>query len=155
MEKISRWRALLPLAVSAILLLLPCTGWAAGKSGNFAAFDRDRDGRVALSEFLASGSERFQRFDLDRDGSLSPLDLEKAGGFSVLLISSQTRQKFLDRYQAMDTNGDGEVESSEFLSFRRERFEAMDIDGDGWVSEPEYQSFRSARKGAGPSDLRQ
>ena len=50
------------------------------------------------------------------------------------------------RFEAVDTNKDGFVDESEFLTRSKAAFKRSDTDGDGKLSEEERKAAREARK---------
>lgn len=49
-------------------------------------------------------------------------------------------------FEKHDTNGDGVISKSEFLSHAEERFSNMDTDGNGEISKDEVQAKRAEMK---------
>lgn len=52
-----------------------------------------------------------------------------------------------ERMKEVDTNGDGKISRSEFVSKAEERFSKMDKDGDGYLTKEEMKAMRGKRKG--------
>merc|ERR1719357_2141894 len=145
----------------------------------FALGDIDQDGEISLSEFVRlmcpaaeSGLNRFRnsfrniqeligafkRFDENCDGSLSPQELV-AGAKSVGLNLTSSEVKAI--FTLADTNNDGEVNYTEFVSALypvaadgiaklrnslkdigcvRQAFKKFDADGDGEISIQELKN---------------
>jgi Ca2+-binding EF-hand superfamily protein len=49
---------------------------------------------------------------------------------------------------AMDTNGDGKIEKTEFLAKSEERFKRMDANGDGAISAEEMKTMHGKMQGS-------
>merc|ERR1711884_540993 len=149
----------------------------------FALGDIDQDGEISLSEFVRlmcpaaeSGLNKFRncfrniqeligafkRFDENCDGSLSPQELV-AGARSVGLNLTASEVKAI--FTLADTNNDGEVNYTEFISALypvasdglaklrnalkdmsciRQAFKRFDADGDGEISIQELKSGSSS-----------
>merc|ERR1719336_448635 len=149
----------------------------------FALGDIDQDNEISLSEFVRlmcpaaeSGLNKFRncfrniqeligafkRFDENCDGSLSPQELV-AGAKSVGLNLTASEVKAI--FTLADTNNDGEVDYTEFISAlypvasdglaklrnalkditcMRQAFKRFDADGDGEISVQELKSGASS-----------
>lgn len=62
------------------------------------------------------------------------------------------RQKMKERFQAIDLDGDGEINKAEFLAMSEKRFEKMDKDGNGQLSKKELRQMRKKSKGKKPME---
>lgn len=92
--------------------------------------DADDDGRITAEEAAKFRTEQIETYDADGDGSLS-LDEFAA------LHAAKTRPMVVDRFQALDDDGDGKVTDTEIASRVDRMLRFMDRDGDrrgrmGW-----------------------
>jgi len=72
-----------------------------------AAFDANGDGALTPNEMKAGLQARLEKYDTDGNANLS-LDEYAA------LFADETRNRMVDRFQALDDNGDGQVTADEF-----------------------------------------
>lgn len=77
--------------------------------GDMSAFDADGNGAVSRQEALAGLAAKLSEYDADGDGSLSIAEYE-------LLHSAAIREQMVDRFQALDNDGDGMVTSEEMAA---------------------------------------
>ena len=119
-------------------------GPAGGMAGDrgavmFERFDADDDGRRARAEIDAALDERRTRFDADGDGALDLEEFEPAW-------LEMVRPRLVDRFQALDADGDGVVTAAEV----GERVDRMmwraDVNGDGAIG-PDDRQARMDRMG--------
>ena len=104
----------------------PFTDWT--ESG-FRALDHDRNGRVTRDEWHFD-LESFRRADHNRDGWLSRVEF--LGG------DASADDDRSDRFEFLDTNGDGRVSRAEWHG-TTDRFAALDDNRDGVLSRAEVR----------------
>lgn len=78
-------------------------------SGVMQAFDTDGDGTVTPEEVRSGLENRLAEFDADNSGTLSIDEFEA-------LHSAMVRETMVDRFQAFDNDGDGEVTPEEITA---------------------------------------
>jgi Ca2+-binding EF-hand superfamily protein len=82
---------------------------------NLHTFDTDDDGSVSAEELRNGLLAELKKYDTDGDGTLSIGEFE-------LLHSAHNRNKMVDRFQALDEDGDGKVTKDE-ISARADKME--------------------------------
>jgi Ca2+-binding EF-hand superfamily protein len=120
------------------------TQQAAMTSTRFAALDADNNLQISRSEFAASGDKQYAGFlkmpvpqDTSREGRTAEgaARFDRRPGGPLGMPTSHTREGFLQLY---DSDGDGEVERTEYDQARAAQFARTDTDGDGELSADEY-----------------
>jgi len=92
--------------------------------------DSDGDGKIARKEWMGP-PQAFGEIDTDSDDYLTPEELET--WFAKRKSQGPNPQKVLNR---MDSDGDGQISSSEFIG-RRRPFSFFDRNGDGFATREE------------------
>ena len=96
--------------------------------------DANNDGAISFDEFRVPGGRDApeMRMDANGDGKITRDEVSQ--------IATQRTEEALNRFDALDANGNGVVTQGER---RRAAFNRMDGDGDGQITKSE---FREARK---------
>lgn len=108
--------------------------------------DRDGDGALSMSEYLAARkgatAARFRRLDGNRDGKITALELaEKWTAFKTAgKGSGQRRDK---RFKHMDSNSDGSVSRAEYGTALNGLFDRLDRNKDGVLSDVDRRRGKS------------
>jgi Ca2+-binding EF-hand superfamily protein len=99
----------------------------------FESFDVNDDGILTQTEIEEVRQSRLTEFDANGDGSLS---LEE---YQALWMEAM-RERMVDRFQAHDDDGDGQVTVEEFGEPFNRIISRLDDDGDGQVTQEEIRS---------------
>ncbi|MEO1199816.1 MAG: hypothetical protein AAFX39_11385 [Pseudomonadota bacterium] len=131
------------------------------------AADADGDGAVTDAEIDALRAEAFTSMDLDGDGILSDDEIEAARQAAIEamrnvmalapVVGPEFMMNFLSERPDPDTNGDGQIDESEFVEARGRGFTRIDENGDGDVSAEEIERVRDHmrdRRGPHRGDMR-
>lgn len=105
--------------------------------------DTDKNGKITQAEFRAAAASRFARADTDRDGTIEAGERQgkwgkrggRGGGARMLA--------------RLDTDRDGAISLAEFVAGAQQRFQKMDSNGDGRIDAAEMQARRGGRGGPG------
>jgi Ca2+-binding EF-hand superfamily protein len=84
-------------------------GMMGGGMGANMAFDTDGNGKVSPKEMRTGLMKEMKANDTDGNGTLSIEEFE-------VLHSARIRNKMVDRFQALDENGDGKVTEAEMTA---------------------------------------
>jgi Ca2+-binding EF-hand superfamily protein len=111
----------------------------------FNEFDSDKDGKISLDEFMASGPNRseegFKVIDTDGDGFVSQEEFEEA--IMKKKWQKHRKSKLLEEFNEFDSDKDGKISLDEFMASgpnrSEEGFKVVDTDGDGFVSQEEFK----------------
>lgn len=95
-------------------------------------FDSNDDGKVTQDEIDNARNERFARFDTDQNGSL---DLQE---YQALWLDAM-RERMVDRFQALDNDGDALVTNEEFLARFSKLISRLDRNDDGEITRDEMR----------------
>lgn len=106
-------------------------------SALLAYADRNRDGSVSRSEFIATRAGQFDRIDTNGDGGLSAAEL------AALAPGQAERMAIRLGFGQFDTNRDGRLSRSEFDAGPTLAFDRVDADRDGVASAREIEAFRA------------
>lgn len=95
--------------------------------------DANNDGAISFDEFrMPEGRDAPEmRMDANGDGEITRDEVSQ--------IATQRTEKALDRFDALDADGDGVVTQGER---RRAAFNRMDGDGDGQITKSEFKQAR-------------
>ena len=124
-------------------------GWKGGHKGRhgghhggpqrmirmFEAYDADKDGKLTQAEIDEGRAAQVTRFDADGDGALSLQEYEG-------LWLEAMRARMVDRFQALDEDGDGVVTQSEFAEPFARLVTFMDRNDDGALSRADMKRWR-------------
>jgi Ca2+-binding EF-hand superfamily protein len=106
----------------------------------FLDLDANRDGAIEREEVPESARPAFDRLlkrgDDNRNGKLEAAEY-KAVLVELRTVKEQANQKAVERFKAMDKDGDGKVSREEFTG-PKPRFDVLDRNGDGYVTEAEF-----------------
>jgi Ca2+-binding EF-hand superfamily protein len=105
----------------------------------FIELDANRDNAIERDEVPASARASFDRL-LKRGDDNHNGKLEAEEYRSILAdlrtIAEQTKKQTVERFKAMDKDGDGKVSREEFTG-PKPRFDVLDRDGDGFLTQQE------------------
>jgi len=110
--------------------------------GMHSLIDQNGDGVVQPDEAAARFEQRFNIYDANGDGAVVK---DEFMSHQMHMGANGRMPKYSKkeaRFAGMDTNKNGKVSKSEFLSAGEKRYKAADRDGDGKVSVWEYRSTR-------------
>ncbi len=91
----------------------------------FKAMDKDEDGKISKEEFEGP-APLFGRLDADNDGFITR---EEGARFA---LANRPEAAGMDRFKAMDKDGDGKVSKEEFPG-RAPLFDRLDTNKDGFI----------------------
>ncbi|MGE4221407.1 MAG: EF-hand domain-containing protein [Alphaproteobacteria bacterium] len=133
----------LPMAGLA-LALMACAGAAQAQTAAQSEVDPDGDGFISQAEAQIGFDQRFQLLDRDRDGRISRTEFmaprsanEHAGDPAVAMRAQQ--------FGALDTDRDGFIGRTEAQRSFEQRFSAMDRDHDGRIPLREFEGGSAPR----------
>jgi len=106
----------------------------------FESHDLDGNGEVTQTEINQVHMDRLKAADANQDGQL---DLEE---FQTHWLQSK-RNRMVDRFQAFDEDGNGQITEDEFASPMGRMIERHDLDGDGKVT---MKELKKHARGWGP-----
>ena len=104
----------------------------------FETFDTNKDDKVTSAEVETFRKDRLARFDTDKNGKLSLTEYQA-------LWADAMRQRMVDRFQALDDDGDASVSPREFGAPLSRVIERLDRNGDGQVTRDELRRRRGPR----------
>jgi hypothetical protein len=116
----------------------------------FLELDANRDGAIEREEVPESARPAFDRLlkrgDDNRNGKL---EAEEYKGVLLELrtFKEQAKKKAVERFKAMDKDGDGKVSREEFTG-PTPRFDQLDRDGDRFVTQQEFFDGAPAKAAA-------
>jgi Ca2+-binding EF-hand superfamily protein len=142
MKKMLRYALALVFGMSLVGIALP---QAAKKQAEafrelFLELDANRDGAIEREEVPESARPAFDRLlkrgDDNRNGKLEAEEY-KAVLVELRTFNEQAKKKAIERFKAMDKDGDGKVSRAEFTG-PRPRFDLLDRDADGFLTQQEF-----------------
>ena len=98
------------------------------------------DGTVSRADAQAKAAAEFDRLDTNRDGALS------SGELAAMFPEGPMRAMSGMMARMADTNGDGKIDRSEFVTAAMRRFDRADANGDGQLTKAERDAERDARR---------
>lgn len=100
----------------------------------FQQIDTDGDDAISGSELDDMRTRRFVQIDLDRDRTLTPTE------FMQDLSNSETKliERREKRFALMDSDGNGQVDVIEYISFGSSVMKLLDTDSDGFIRRAEF-----------------
>lgn len=129
------------LAGAAVMTAAASAHGGKGERGDhFARFDKDGDGKVAVSEIDARHKDFIARADADADGFITRDEMKA--------MHEARREERMARHFP-DANNDGKVTRREFEDAARDRFAELDKNGDGLITKEEMADRRGAWKKGG------
>ena len=102
------------VCVSASLFSCMAIAQMRASADYLARMDRDRDGRVSLSEYQDWLCYAFDAMDRDHDGVLSPAELPGGRGHPV--TRDAHRARLAAAFRRQDRNGDGFLDARELAA---------------------------------------
>lgn len=124
------------LGSTALVSASMADGWGRGHHGGHGggygmrmmeAFDANQDGQVTQVEIDEVRSGRFAEFDQNNDGNLN---LEE---YQALWLDAM-RERMVDRFQALDDDGDAMVTIEEFVEPYGRMVQRLDRNEDGAIT---------------------
>ena len=99
--------------------------------------DANNDGAISFDEFRVPGGRDApeMRMDANGDGEITRDEVSQ--------MATQRTEEALDRFDALDADGNGVVTRGEH---RRAAFNRMDGDGDGQITKSEFREARKDRR---------
>jgi Ca2+-binding EF-hand superfamily protein len=98
----------------------------------FDDFDTNNDGKLTQAEIDQTRHDRFVQFDTDQDGKLSLQE------YQALWLDAM-RRHMVDRFQALDDDGDAAVTTEEFTAPFGRVVNHMDRNNDGEITRDELR----------------
>lgn len=95
-------------------------------------FDANNDGKLTQAEVDQTRRDRFVQFDTDQDGKLSLQE------YQALWLDAM-RRHMVDRFQALDDDGDAAVTAEEFVAPFDKLVNRMDRNDDGEITRDELR----------------
>jgi Ca2+-binding EF-hand superfamily protein len=95
-------------------------------------FDANNDGKLTQAEVDQTRRDRFVQFDTDQDGKLNLQE------YQALWLDAM-RRHMVDRFQALDDDGDAAVTTEEFAAPFGKLVNHMDRNNDGEITRDELR----------------
>jgi hypothetical protein len=107
-------------------------GWQRRGEHLLESFDSNNDGKLSQAEIDQTRRDRFTQFDADKDGKLSLQE------YQALWLDAM-RRHMIDRFQALDDDGDAAVTTEEFMAPFGKVVRRLDRNDDGELTRDELQ----------------
>ena len=102
-----------------------------------AMLDADGDGNITSAEIQAHRSAAFPSIDANSDGVLTA---EEMTGHHEAKRAQQKANRQNRHFTRLDSDGDGVVNETEFMSARMPMFDRLDSNSDGVISAEEIEN---------------
>lgn len=96
--------------------------------------DTDGSGTVSRAEFAAASMAMFAQSDADRDGFVSRNEFLEIGRPSSVPEPEARYRRRVERFDGMDTDGDGRLSAAELEAIQAARFSTADTNADGQLT---------------------
>lgn len=149
MSNIKRWSIgiIIGLSIVGVALAQAAKKQAEAFRELFLDLDTNRDGAIERDEVPPSARASFDRLLKHGDDNHNgKLEVEEYRAILVDLrdFSEQAKKKAIERFKAMDKDGDGKVSRDEFTG-PKARFDVLDRDGDGDLTQQELLAGAQAK----------
>lgn len=122
------------IAGAAVMTAAASAHGGKGERGDhFARFDKDGDGKVAVSEIDERHRDFIAKADADGDGFITKDEMKS--------MHEARREEHMAR-MFPDANNDGKVSRREFEDAARDHFAKLDKNGDGLITKEEMADRR-------------
>jgi Ca2+-binding EF-hand superfamily protein len=100
---------LVALTILSAVLIIPHTAQAGGHTAEiFLEADADRNGSVSREEYTVKYENKFTHIDANSDGQATGAEYEA-------YIDTKYKEKQVDKFKKMDTDGDGQISLEDML----------------------------------------
>lgn len=121
------------------LLALSMAAPALAQPSNLAGFDADKDGRTSRTEYRAGLVSETMKYDKNRDGRVTVSELP---GFARLPGVKGIVERV---FKTNDRSGDGALSPDELEARAEVRFGELDTNRDGYLNQAEIKAGRRSR----------
>jgi len=131
------------VAIAGISLAATTPVLASDAEDMFHRMDLNGDKKVTTTENLQFAETMFKQSDADHDGKVSAAECESASARDNKKVD---KQETVTHMRLVDTDGDGQISSSENLAFAKNAFTRGDKNSDGVLTEGEFEEAHQAMK---------